>query len=141
MPVSCRTADRRPPLLLRAQTLLDLNRSDPKAAASLLPGSAEALQTWVAIEALDATGWQLLSRTDDALGLRLRALRAAAEAQVALGDVSGAIDRLKAAQSLTVEARRDGTGQDFIEASVVDARMRQLVALRRQYAIEARENQ
>lgn len=133
------SADRRPPLLMRAQALLDLNRADPAAAAPQLAASAEALQTWVALEPMDAAAWQLLSSTNDALGLKLRALRAAAETQVALGDVNGAIDRLRAAQSVTVEARRTGAGQDFIEASVIDSRMRQLVALRRQYAIEARE--
>ncbi|MEO5733392.1 MAG: M48 family metalloprotease [Rubrivivax sp.] len=136
-------ADRRPPLLLRAQALLELHRSDPAsplAADSALRDSTEALQTWVAEQPRDAAAWQSLSQTADALGLRLRSLRAAAEAQVALGDVNGAIDRLRAAQSVTADAARSGVPQDFIEASVIDSRMRQLVALRRQYAIEAKES-
>ena len=33
---------------------------------------------------------------------------------------------------------RGATGQDFIEASVIDTRLRQLVAQRRQIALEAR---
>jgi len=51
-----------------------------------------------------------------------------------VGDLPGAIDRLRAAQS----AARTMAGQDFIEASVVDARLRQLMAQRRQMALEAR---
>jgi hypothetical protein len=51
-----------------------------------------------------------------------------------LGDINGAIDRLRAAQAAT----RTAAGQDFIEASVIDARMRQLMAQKRQLALEAR---
>lgn len=135
--------DRRPPLLLQAQALLELHRANPAdglASATALRDSTEALQTWVAEQPQDAAAWQLLSQTADALGLKLRSLRAAAEAQVALGDLNGGIDRLRAAQQISAEAARAGAPQDFIEASVIDSRMRQLVALRRQYAIEAKES-
>ena len=64
----------------------------------------------------------------------LRALRAQAEARVALGDISGAIDRLRAAQSLV----RAGSANDFIEGSVVDARLRQLQAQQREIAAALR---
>jgi hypothetical protein len=61
-------------------------------------------------------------------------MRAAAEARAVVGDLTGAIDRLRAAQ----QQSRGATGQDFIEASVIDARLRQLNAQRRQIALEAR---
>ncbi|MFY9510139.1 MAG: hypothetical protein WAQ05_04100, partial [Rubrivivax sp.] len=61
-------------------------------------------------------------------------LRAQAETRAAVGDLVGAIDRLRAGQ----EAARHASGQDFIEASVIDARLRELQGQRRQLAIEAR---
>ncbi|HRD99599.1 MAG TPA: hypothetical protein PLA97_24695, partial [Rubrivivax sp.] len=78
--------------------------------------------------------WDLLSSCSNALGLNLRAMRAAAEARAVVGDLTGAIDRLRAAQ----QQSRGATGQDFIEASVIDARLRQFTAQRRQIALEAR---
>ena len=99
-----------------------------------LRDSTEALQTWLADHPLDAAAWGLLSRSSAALGLELRALRAGAEARAALGDITGAIDRLRAAQ----QASRIGQGQDFIEGSVIDVRLRQLLSLRRELTLEAR---
>ena len=127
-------ADERPPLLLRAQARLDLHRLQGAAHAADLRSSTEALQTWVAERPQDATAWALLSACSGALGLNLRAMRAAAEARAVVGDLTGAIDRLRAAQ----QQSRGATGQDFIEASVIDARLRQLNAQRRQIALEAR---
>ena len=46
----------------------------------------------------------LLAATSDALGQQLRALRADAEARAALGDLTGAIDRLRAGQRLARSA-------------------------------------
>ncbi len=95
---------------------------------------AEALQTWLADLPTDALAWDQLATVADALGWRLRSLRAAAEARAAVGDLAGAIDRLHAAQL----ASRGAQGQDFIEASVIDARLRQISQLRRELALEAR---
>lgn len=128
------SAAERPPLLLRAQATLDLQRRQPVEAAGPLRASIESLQTWVAERPMDAAAWELLAASSDALGLKLRGMRAGAEARAVVGDLNGAIDRLRAAQAAT----RTVAGQDFIEASVIDARMRQLVALRRQLALEAR---
>lgn len=126
--------DERPPLLLRAQAALDLHRRQGADHAAVLRGSTEALQTWVAEKPQDAAAWDLLSSCSHALGLNLRAMRAAAEARAVVGDLTGAIDRLRAAQ----QQSRSATGQDFIEASVIDARLRQFTAQRRQIALEAR---
>jgi predicted Zn-dependent protease len=128
----------RGPLLLRAQAALDLHRqsggSRTGAAAVDLRRSTEALQTWLVDQPLDAAAWQLLAGTSEALGLKLRSMRAGAEARAVVGDLSGAIDRLRAAQA----AARTPAAQDFIEASVVDARLRQLLTQRRQMVLEAR---
>jgi predicted Zn-dependent protease len=122
-------------MLMRAQLLLDLHRARPGSEAQALRASTETLQTWLSEHRHDATAWERLSGTAEALGQRLRSLRAAAEARAALGDLPGAIDRFRVAQ----QASRDDAGpQDFIEASVIDVRLRQLVAQRRELQLEAR---
>jgi predicted Zn-dependent protease len=122
----------RPLLLARAQAALDASHGGNTAA---LRASTEALQTWVAERRNDATAWALLAQCADALGLRLRALRADAEAHAALGDVGGAMERLRAAQRL---ARSDASAPDFIEASIIDSRLRDLNAQRRAQMAETR---
>ncbi len=126
----------RPRLLMAAQAALDQQRLQPATDGTELRRQTEALQTWVADQPQDAAAWQLLAGTSEAIGLRLRSLRAGAEAQAARGDLTGAIDRMRAAQSA---ARTASLGQDFIEASVIDSRMRQLVAERRRLVLEMRE--
>ena len=129
-------ANERPPMLLRAQALLALQRANPGSQAVPLRESTEALQTWVAEHPQDPAAWEELAATSDALGLKLRAMRAAAEARWVVGDLTGAIDRLRAAQ----QASRGATGQDFIEGSVIDSRLRQITAQRRQLQLEARDS-
>lgn len=124
----------RPPLLLRAQAAMALQRSDAVAAAQPLRSATESLQTWLAEKPQDAAAWELLAATSEALGLKLRALRAGAEARAAVGDLNGAIDRLRAAQS----ASRASGATDFIEASVIDVRLRQVSNQRRVLAAELR---
>ena len=65
--------------------------------ATALRDSTEALQTWVSEHPQDALAWGDLAATSGVLGLKLRAMRAAAEAQLSLGDLQGAIDRMRAA--------------------------------------------
>jgi beta-barrel assembly-enhancing protease len=120
-------------LVARAQATLDAARVGGPAAA--VRGSTEALQTWVAEHRHDALAWGLLSQAAAHLGLKLRALRAEAEAQAALGDLPGAIDRLRAGQRL---ARTPGAATDFVEASIIDARLRDLMAQRRAQLAQAR---
>ena len=125
----------RAPMMLRAQAALDWKAQGGAGAALELRRSTEALQTWLADNRRDATAWTLLASTADAIGLRLRALRANAEARAAEGDLAGAIDRLRAAQGA---ARGATAGQDFIDASIIDARLRDLQGKRRQLALEMR---
>ncbi len=120
---------RRSGLLLQADWAL----ADGSEAA--LRRSVEALHTWVTGQRDDASAWQALAQAAGRLGQPLRAVRAEAEAQAALGNLPGAIDRLRAGQQL---ARRGGPGTDFIEASVIDARLRDLQAQRRQLLADER---
>jgi predicted Zn-dependent protease len=125
----------RPVLLQRARVAIAWGQRDGAAAAPELRRSTEALQTWVAERPQDAQAWELLSATADAIGQKLRSMRAAAEARVALGDLNGAIDRLRVAQA----QGRQAVGPEFIEASVIDVRLRQLERERRQIALEMRQ--
>ncbi|MFT3954079.1 MAG: M48 family metalloprotease [Piscinibacter sp.] len=97
--------------------------------------SAEDLQTRVATQPGDALAWSLLARLWTRIGQPLRALRAEGEAAYAIGDLRGAVDRLRAGQRLV----RAGNASDFIEASVIDARLRDIQAQQRALAAEERE--
>ncbi|MFN7856688.1 MAG: M48 family metalloprotease [Acidovorax sp.] len=121
------TPGRRPELLLQAQAFLsDRAAVDP----ALLTGR---LQTWVATHPRDATAWQLLASTWQALGQPLRAIRAEAEAHAARYDYAAAVDRFKAGQDL---ARRSSSAADHIEASIIDTRLRAVALLLREQAAE-----
>jgi predicted Zn-dependent protease len=93
------------------------------------------LQGWVSDHRNDALAWMTLSSCADRQGQTLRAVRAQAESRAAVGDLSGAIDRLRSGQRL---ARGGGSGQDFIESQVIDARLRDLEGQRRQLMEELR---
>jgi beta-barrel assembly-enhancing protease len=115
-------------VMLRAEVALAGTNADA------LRQCSESLQTWVAERRGDSRGWQLLSQCAARQGQPLRALRAEAEAQAAIDNLPGAIDRLRAGQQL---ARRSGAAADFIEASVIESRLRDLLALQRQRMDEA----
>jgi predicted Zn-dependent protease len=123
------TDSTRPVLLLSGR--IALARSADEAG---LKRSAEELQTWVSGHNADAEGWAMLGQVWGRLGQRLRSLRAEAESRVAIGDLTGAVDRLRAGQRLA----RAGGPVDFIEASVIDARLRDIERERKQQADEER---
>jgi predicted Zn-dependent protease len=125
-------AAQRPLLLLQAQAAL---RAPPPQRAAALREATERLQTWVAQHPQDATGWLLLGNCAQAQGQRLRALRAQAEERALLGDLTGALDRLRSGREL---ARSGAAGQDFIEASIIEVRWRELQAQRRALLAERR---
>ncbi len=99
---------------------------------------AEDLQTWVSNHPHDAEAWSVLGQVWSKLGQGLRALRAEAEARFALGDLTGAVDRLRAGQRLARGG--NSSGVDFIEASVIDARLREIEAQRRAIAADERRS-
>lgn len=108
--------------LLRARALT-MSGKDGAARA------AQALQIWLAERPRDAQAWQLLSAACAAQGQALRAVRAEAEAYAARLDYAAARDRYAAAQDLL---RRGVAGNDHIEASIIDARSKQVDALLRE---------
>jgi hypothetical protein len=74
----------------------------------------------------------------------LRAVRAEAEAQVALLDYAAALDRFKAAQdmvrngSLSTNTGQN-TGRDYMEESIIDVRTRQVQGLLKQQIKDEKE--
>ena len=90
------------------------------------------MQTWVAVHPADSLAWTALGQTWSKLGQPLRSIRAEAEARYALGDLQGAVDRLRAGQRLA----RAGGPVDFIDASVLDSRLRAIEAQRKQLAAD-----
>jgi predicted Zn-dependent protease len=102
--------------------------------AKLLTQRAGDLQTWVAVHPNDAMAWSTLGQLWGRLGQPLRSLRADAEGRAALGDLQGAVDRLRAGQRL---GRSGGGGSgDFIDVSVIDARLRDIEVQRRLIAAD-----
>jgi beta-barrel assembly-enhancing protease len=108
-------------LILRAQ--LALADARPELAREL----ADSLQTHVSLDPRDAQAWGLLAQLWQRLDQPLRAVRALGETRAAVGDLNGAIDRLRS--GLNQSRGRDA---DQIEAAVIDARLRQLLYERRQ---------
>jgi predicted Zn-dependent protease len=135
----------RPGLLLKAAAALAAARPDAVSGLvdrqqvdaptlEALSDVRQALQVWTAEHADDALAWEWLGRCAQALGLPLLAQRARAEQLAATGDLDAAIDRLLAAQA----GARGTARTDFIELSIIDVRLRQLQAQRRQWADELR---
>lgn len=93
------------------------------------PGPMTApLRDWVATHPRDNGAWRMLSALYNEQGDPLRAIRADAEANVAILDYVAARDRFKAAQEL-VRANADGRGPlriDHYEASIIDTRAREV---------------
>jgi predicted Zn-dependent protease len=110
--------DARPELILRGRAAMALPEVAEHKAVWL--DVANRLQTWVAGHPQDASAWQLLSGLWGRLGQPLRAVRADAEANAAVGDLSGAIDRIDAIRRRYPQP----TSADMIELSVMDSRVR-----------------
>ena len=100
----------------------------PASGEAVAKQRADELQTWVSAHPQDAEAWSVLGQLWAKLGHKLRATRADAESRYVLGDWGGAIERLRAGQRLA----RGGVATDFIEASVIDARLRDIESQRKQ---------
>ncbi len=126
----------RPFVMARASAAIGRAASRDPSAGPALQQSVEDLQTWVAEHPRDVLGWTLLAQCAEQLGQKLRAIRAEAEVHAAQGDLMGAIDRFRAGQKLT------RTGHvDFVEASIIDTRLRELEAIRRQMLHDAHQSE
>jgi hypothetical protein len=79
-----------------------------------------------------------LSAAYELQGDTLHAIRAQAEARAAELDYAAALDRLKAAQAVAYQLGKEGKldRSGHIEASIVDARLRELERLRREQMLE-----
>jgi len=117
-------SERRPELLLTTQAWTQTGRARD---------ASQRLQTWVAGQPRDAAAWQLLASAYQAQGQALRGVRADAEARVAQLDYRAALDRFRAAQEMV---RKGAGGNDYIEASIIDTRARQVESLLREQSLE-----
>ncbi len=98
------------------------------------PQAVDLLQTWVAVHPRDAAAWQALAVAYRAQNEPLRAIRAEGEVQMAIYDFAGAVDRFKAAR--TVSGKGNLLPADHIEASIIDTRLRQAESRLREQALE-----
>jgi predicted Zn-dependent protease len=128
--------ERRPELLLGARVALQTGQGE------LVAEAVQRLQIWLAAHPRDAQAWQLLSSAYGAQGQALRAIRADAETKVALLDYAAALDRFKAAQELVRQDRAGNVGgggkgaADYIDASIIDTRRRQVELLLKEQSKE-----
>lgn len=110
-------------------------------AAQMAP-IVQGLRDRVARDAGDATAWRTLSSLYGAQNEPLRAIRAEAEANVAMLDYPAARDRFKAAQDLARQMAEGKPGLpplDHYEASIIDARAREIDAQLRQQMLDERD--
>ena len=114
----------RPEMLLAADAAVATRQPAP-----MVP----VLRDWVATHPRDATAWRALANLYGAQNDTLRAVRADAEANVAILDYPAARDRFKAAQELV---RKPGAPIDHYEASIIDTRARDVEALVKRQAEE-----
>jgi predicted Zn-dependent protease len=117
-------------LLASAQVALAMPQEGER-----LKRSADELQTWTTLHPTDGTAWTQLGAAWRELGQGVRAARAEAEARVAVGDLNGALDRLRAGQRMV----RPNNPTDFIEASIIESRLRDVEAQRRRRDAEERQ--
>jgi predicted Zn-dependent protease len=100
--------------------------------------AASDLSVWLSQHPRDATAWLVQASAFELQGDPLRAIRAQAEARAMELDYGAAVDRFKAAQLLghqmASEGKLDRAGH--MEASIIDARLRELERLRREQALE-----
>ncbi len=102
---------------------------------------SERLRSWVIAHPRDGSAWALLAQALHQQGRTLAAVRAEAEGRAAELDYQGAVDRITAAQDLLRSGRTDSDAANWhIEASIVDARVRQLQALLREHMLQERSN-
>ncbi len=99
----------------------------PGSEVTLLTRTREDLQTWVTLHADDAGAWLALAQVNERQGAALAALRAHAEARFAEGDLSGAVDRLRAGQRL---ARSSGRVESM-DGVIIESRLKAIEQQRR----------
>ena len=119
----------------RAGRLLAAQAARAGGEPAAMARASERLLTWVTERPTDALAWQTLATLYRAQNQALRAVRADAEAQVAMLDYPGAIDRFRSAQNLA----RSLPQADHFELSILDARTREIMRLQADIEREAAE--
>jgi len=122
--VQLMAADSRAEVLIKSRLLL---------AAGRPAEVSERLQSWVSIHPKDSTAWQVLAVAYGNQGQSVRAVRAEAESRVAQLDFTGALDRFRAAQGMI---RTASASADFVEASIIDTRARQVDSLVKEQTLQ-----
>ena len=102
-------------------------------AAKRAPEVSQGLRVWVADHPKDAMAWQLLSVAWGQQNQNVQAIRADAESHAAQLDYAGALDRLKAAQTLM---RSKPASADYVEGSILDTRTRQIELLLKEQLLQ-----
>ena len=115
-------------VLMRAKALMAAKRS------SDVP---QGLRTWVNDHPKDASAWQLLATAWGQQNKPVQAIRAEAESRAVQMDYSGALDRLKAAQTLM---RSQPGSADYVEGSILDTRTRQIESLLKEQLLQDKVN-
>jgi len=118
----------RPERLALAQALLHLPGH------AMTPALTQTLRQYVQLAPHDAQTWNTLGQLYAAQNAPLAALRAEGEAQAALLDWTGAIDRFRAAQDLARKTPLQAADQ--IEAAIIDSRLREIQNLLRAQQLE-----
>ena len=110
----------RPEMMAMAQALVHLPQHPS------MPAVLQQLRWLVQDTAYDGQAWQVLAGLLNAKGQALPALRAEGEAQLVRMDLTGALDRFRAAQD--VARRGPLQAGEHIEASIVDSRINMIQA-------------
>jgi predicted Zn-dependent protease len=100
--------------------------------------AASELSLWLSQFPRDASAWMVLGSAYEVLGDSLHAIRAQAEARAVELDYGAAVDRFKAAQILAHQLANEGKleAAGHMEAAIIDARLRELLKLRREQTLE-----
>jgi predicted Zn-dependent protease len=100
--------------------------------------AANDVSLWLSQHPRDASAWLIQASALELQGDALRAIRAQAEARAMELDYGAAVDRFKAAQLLAHQMASEGKldRSGHIEASIIDARLRDLEKLRREQTLE-----
>lgn len=119
-------------MFMICENQLKLNASQAVSTCSLT------LREYLAIHPKDIQAWELLSQAQLQSKDSLGSIRSMAEAYALRFDYVPAIDRLYAAQSLAKDmAKKTGLSKSQeMEASIIDARLRNLLALRREQSLQ-----
>jgi predicted Zn-dependent protease len=94
------------------------------------------LRAWLVDHPRDTAAWRLVSQAHAALGNQVAAVRAEGEISAIEQDAVAALDRMRAAQDLARAGKWGPAGPDYVEASILDTRTRELGVLARQQALE-----